>query len=71
MMTDFRIGVIGGAGGMGAWCVRFFEGCGHTVRVIDRGDSIESAVAGCAVVVVAVPIHATRRVIEEVGPPSG
>lgn len=68
MMTDFRIGVIGGAGGMGAWCVRFFEGCGHAVRVIDRGDSIESAVAGCAVVVVAVPIHATRRVIEEVGP---
>lgn len=68
MMTDIRIAVIGGAGGMGAWCVRFFEGRGHAVCVIDKGEEIGPAVAGCAVVVVAVPIHATRAVIEEVGP---
>ncbi len=69
--TDkFRIGIIGGAGGMGRWFGGFFEQAGYTVCVSGHASGPRPAemAAACPVVIVSVPIGVTEAVIREVGP---
>ena len=69
--TDkFRIGIIGGAGGMGRWFGAFFEQAGHPVHVSGHASGPRPAemAAACPVVIVSVPIAVTESVIREVGP---
>jgi prephenate dehydrogenase len=66
-----KIGVIGGTRGMGNWFARFLEKEGHAVRVCGRNMSeadIAEMADTCDVVVVSVPMGATRNVIEKIGP---
>ncbi|HUG27234.1 MAG TPA: prephenate dehydrogenase/arogenate dehydrogenase family protein [Gemmatimonadales bacterium] len=65
--------VVGGAGKMGRWFRGFFEGQGHDVRVIDPSlspdDPVQApdgALAEADLVVVAVSLAATPRVLAEV-----
>ncbi len=64
------IGIIGGTGGIGKWFARFFEAAGYTVYVSGRtsGLSHEEMAETCTVVIIAVPIGDTVRMIEKVGP---
>ncbi|HSD94268.1 MAG TPA: prephenate dehydrogenase/arogenate dehydrogenase family protein [Syntrophales bacterium] len=66
----FRIGIIGGAGGMGRWFGAFFEQAGYTVHVSGHASGPRPAemAAACPVVIVSVPIGVTEAVIREVGP---
>ena len=65
-----RIGIVGGAGGMGRSLTKLFSDLGHEVLISD----VDTELTGMAlakqadVVVVSVPIRETRAVIEEVGP---
>jgi len=66
----YAIGVIGGSHGMGAFLSRVFTSGGFTVETMGLGEG-PSAVEVAArndLVVVAVPIDVTVRVIEEVAP---
>ncbi|HOG17981.1 MAG: T-protein [Syntrophaceae bacterium PtaU1.Bin231] len=69
-MEGFRIGIIGGTGGMGKWFADFARRAGCEVEVSGRssGKSPEAMAASCDVVCVAVPISATVPLIERVGP---
>ncbi|MDY0045722.1 MAG: prephenate dehydrogenase/arogenate dehydrogenase family protein [Syntrophales bacterium] len=67
-MTDYKVAELGGGKGMGAWCVKFLSEQGCTVHAVEKGEEIKKAVSGCHVVVIAVPIHVTREVIELAGP---
>ena len=69
-MDKFRIGIIGGTGGMGRWFAAFFEKEGHPVSVSgkDRGPRPAEMAAACPVVIVSVPIGVTQEVIRQVGP---
>jgi len=69
-MAGFEIGIIGGTGGMGAWFAEFFRGEGYLVHVSGRhkGMGIPAIAGRCDVVIVAVPIDATRQIIEQAGP---
>jgi prephenate dehydrogenase len=69
-MNDIQIGIIGGTRGMGGWLARFFEREGYTVHISGRkrGMDVAEMARTCQVVVVSVPIGATRAVIEKVGP---
>ena len=70
-VTDkFRIGIIGGSGGMGRWFGAFFEQAGYTVYVSGHasGPTPAEMAAACPVVIVSVPIGVTEAVIREVGP---
>ncbi len=69
-MKNFRIGVIGGTGGMGQWFVRLLEEEGYAVHVRGKGTGmgIEKMAGTCVVIAVAVPIGVTVPVIREVGP---
>ena len=69
-MAGFEIGIIGGTGGIGAWFAPFFAGKGYTVHVSGRekGMRLPELAAHCRVVIVAVPIAETTRVIRQVGP---
>ncbi len=65
--------VVGGAGKMGGWFRGFFEGQGHHVRIIDpslvAGDpslASDAELAAADLVVVAVSLAATPRVLAEV-----
>jgi prephenate dehydrogenase len=62
------VGVIGGRGAFGQWCVRLFERHGHSVLVSDKDTELSNAdlVRASAIVVVAVPIGVTQAVLEEV-----
>ena len=69
--TDkFRIGIIGGVGGIGRWFAAFFEQAGYTVHVSGQTSGLRPAemAAACPVVIVSVPIGVTEAVIREVGP---
>ena len=69
-MERFRIGIIGGTGGMGKWFAGFARAAGCKVDVSGRnsGMSPEEMAACCDVVCVAVPIPATMPLIERIGP---
>lgn len=69
-LNDTRVGIIGGTGGMGRWFADLLVRQGCTVHVSGRraGMSPPEMAAACDVVVVGVPIRATRAVIEAVGP---
>jgi len=66
----FSIGVIGGTQGMGAFIARVFEGGGYTVETMGVGEGAPAreVAARHDVVVIAVPIDVTVKVIEEVAP---
>jgi prephenate dehydrogenase len=71
MVNNAEISVIGGTRGMGEWFTRFLRKEGHAVRVYGRNMNvadIRELAQACDVVVISVPIRATREVIEEVGP---
>lgn len=71
--------VVGGAGKMGHWLVRFFETQGHRVRVLDPaaepaepGDtevvaSLEEGLSGASMIFVAVPLDRVAATVEEIG----
>lgn len=68
-----EITVVGGAGAMGRWLVRFFEDSGHSVSVVDSRaissgprthPDVEAAVASSSVVAFATPIRATAPLLE-------
>lgn len=65
-----RIGIIGGAGQMGGWLRRFWEGQGHAVRFSDRDTALrnEDIVAWAQVTFVAVPLAVTPRVLRDLAP---
>ncbi len=62
------VGVIGGQGAFGQWFVRLFERYGYEVVVSDQHTQISNSelVRASKIVVVAVPIGATRAVLQEV-----
>ena len=66
----FRVGIIGGTGGMGRWFAGFFTQEGHPVLVSgrSRGPSLPEIAGTCSVVIVSVPIGVTCDVIRMVGP---
>lgn len=68
-----RVGIIGGAGGMGRWLDHFFTDAGHDVRVVDPAadpgssrtlPSVEAAMGRCDFVAFATPIRATAALLE-------
>jgi chorismate mutase/prephenate dehydrogenase len=63
------IAIIGGHGSMGALFARLFGDLGHRLLIVDLDTELLSAEAAAAadVVVIAVPIEHTERVIREVG----
>jgi chorismate mutase/prephenate dehydrogenase len=66
----FSIGVIGGTHGMGEFLARLFRGAGYPVTAmgLDSGPPAAEVAASHDLVLVAVPIAQTERVIREVGP---
>jgi len=87
MDTDYRGGllealVVGGKGGMGSWMATFLAGQGHRVSIFDPAPEespfheiadLTEGVAGADLVVVAVPMTGTAKVLEEIAAarPSG
>lgn len=69
-VEHFRIGVIGGTQGMGAFLARVFASGGYEVETmgLEGGASAEEVAARNDVVVVAVPIAATVDVIQKIAP---
>jgi prephenate dehydrogenase len=67
---DIRIGIIGGLGKMGRWFHRFFSELGYPVSVADLATEItaEDLARTCQVVLVAVPLQDTVRVVHTIGP---
>ncbi|MCI4347456.1 MAG: prephenate dehydrogenase/arogenate dehydrogenase family protein [Thermoplasmata archaeon] len=68
-----RVGVIGGAGGMGRWLDEFLTDTGHEVRVVDPKanprssrtlPSVEAAMDRCEIVAFATPIRSTAPLME-------
>jgi prephenate dehydrogenase len=66
----FKVGIIGGTGGMGQWFARFLIREGYPVLVSGRkvGPGPAEMAGACPVVLVSVPIEVTCQVIREVGP---
>ncbi len=64
-----KIAIIGGNGGMGQVMARLFQDAGNEIIIADLGTKINNAEATAAadVIVIAVPIEKTLKVIEEVG----
>jgi chorismate mutase/prephenate dehydrogenase len=67
--------VVGGAGKMGRWLVRFLESQGHRVRIFDpdaapgedtTATTLEQGLAGASMALVAVPLAATAAAIDAV-----
>ncbi len=69
-MNNVEIGIIGGTGGIGRWFADHFRKEGYGVHCTGRqsGMRIPEIAARCRVVIVSVPIAATREVIDQVGP---
>lgn len=66
-----RIAIVGARGQMGALFVRAFHKAGYAVSTLDRpyGDeAIAAALAGADLVVISVPVTATRAVAERLAP---
>jgi prephenate dehydrogenase len=72
-MKHLEIGIIGGTGGMGRWFASFLKKEGYAVHVSGRKTGMAMAEMAhiCPVVIVSVPIGATREIIERVGPLMG
>jgi chorismate mutase/prephenate dehydrogenase len=68
--THYSIGILGGTAGMGAFLARLLDGVGYPVETtgIDRGAPNVEVAARHDLVIVAVPIGETVKVIEEVAP---
>jgi len=68
--THFSIGILGGTSGMGAFLARVLDGAGYPVETtgLDRGAPSAEVASRHDLVIVAVPIGQTVRVIEEVAP---
>lgn len=68
--THFSIGILGGTAGMGAFLARILDGAGYPVETtgLDRGAPSVEVAARHDLVIVAVPIGETVRVIEQVAP---
>ena len=64
------VGIIGGHGAFGRWCVHLFEQAGCEVRSSDIGTELsnEDVAEWAEIVVLAVPIGVTAPVLESVGP---
>ncbi len=64
------IGIIGGKGKMGSYFAAFFKRNGYEVLISDKGTTLTNVrlAEKADVVVVSVPIHKTRAVIDEVAP---
>ncbi len=62
--------IVGGRGGMGTLYARLAERSGHHVRILDRHDwnSAGQILDGADVVVISVPIHLTKDVIQRIAP---
>ncbi|GMU64928.1 MAG: hypothetical protein AMXMBFR36_12020 [Acidobacteriota bacterium] len=67
--------VVGGAGQMGRWLVRFLESQGHRVRIFDpaspagdptRAETLAEGLAGASLALVAVPLATTASAIDAV-----
>jgi len=69
-VNNVEIGIIGGTGGIGNWFAGFFQKQGFTVHVSGRtsGMAVPEMAGKCGIVIVSVPIRATRDVIRGVGP---
>jgi prephenate dehydrogenase len=69
-MKKYRIGIIGGTGGIGRWFAQHFQKEGFEVQINGRttGPDIPALVRQCPIVIVSVPIEATVKVIKQVGP---
>lgn len=65
-----RIGIVGGAGQMGAWLRHFWERLGHEVRYSDRQTALrnDEVVAWARVTFVAVPLDVTPVVLRDLAP---
>ena len=65
-----RIGVVGGAGGMGGWLRRFWERRGCEVRFSDLPTALtnQELVRWASLTFVAVPLQHTPRVLRELAP---
>jgi prephenate dehydrogenase len=63
-----NVGVIGARGAFGRWCVRLFEQHGYTVFSSDTDTELSNTdvVQASKIVLLAVPIGVTQRVLEEV-----
>jgi len=71
MQTDPRtVAIVGGEGGMGKRVAELFQRLGHQVLIADQHTELTATQAArrADVTVIAVPIHATSTVIEQVGP---
>lgn len=68
--THYSIGIIGGTAGMGAFMARVLDAAGYPVETtgIDRGAPNAEVAARHDLVIVAVPIASTTKVIAEVAP---
>lgn len=64
------VAIIGGKGGIGRRMEQLFRELGHDVLIVDRDTELTApqAAAQADVTLISVPIDATERVIEEVGP---
>lgn len=69
-MNNITVGIIGGTHGMGSWLAALLQKENCTVHICGRKTplGIKDIAGLCDVVVVAVPIAATEKVIKEVGP---
>jgi prephenate dehydrogenase len=69
-LSRSKVGIIGGKGRMGAWFGRLLEEHGLEVVYTGRSTSpsLREMAQQCRIVVVSVPIEATLRVIQEIGP---
>jgi chorismate mutase/prephenate dehydrogenase len=68
--THYSIGIIGGTAGMGAFLARLLDGVGYPVETtgLDRGAPNAEVAARHDLVIVAVPIAETEKVIAEAAP---
>jgi chorismate mutase / prephenate dehydrogenase len=68
--THYSIGILGGTAGMGAFLARLLDGAGYVVETtgLDRGAPNKEVAARHDLVIVAVPIGETVKVIEEIAP---
>jgi prephenate dehydrogenase len=69
-MNNIAVGIIGGTRGMGSWLAALLQKENCTVHICGRKTplGIKDIAGLCDVVVVAVPIAATEKVIKEIGP---
>ncbi len=69
-MKKIKVGIIGGTNGMGKWLARLLRKEKYTVHVCGRKTKLQinDLTRLCHVIVVAVPVSATAKIIQTVGP---